>query len=223
MATNNRRSHGDAIETAADITKGIRALRRKCPIMRKIHDATGAPPLRRRPPGFPGLVRIIVGQQVSVASAASIWARCETVIKPMHARTVAVLDDDALRSAGLSRPKIRTLRAVSDAVISKHLNLRPSHSVPDSEIHAALTAVSGIGPWTADLYLLACLGRPDTFAAGDLALQISAQHAFELDNRPTADELLVLAETWRPWRAVAARLLWSYYQIVKNQKSGMPV
>lgn len=223
MAANKSRPTVEVIETEADITKGIRALRRKCPVMRKVHDATGAPPLRRRPPGFSGLVRIIVGQQVSVASAAAIWTRCETVIKPMQARTIAALDDDALRSAGLSRPKIRTLRAVSDAVIAKRLSLRPSQNQPDDEIHAALTAVSGIGPWTADLYLLACLGRPDTFAAGDLALQVSAQHAFELDERPTAEELLALAEAWRPWRAVAARLLWSYYQIVKDQKSGIPV
>ena len=223
MAPNSTRASNDVIETEADIAKGIRALRRRCPVMRKVHDATGAPPLRRRPPGFPGLVRIIVGQQVSVASAAAIWSRCETVIKPMQARTITSLDDDALRSAGLSRPKIKTLRAVSEAVIAKRLILKPSRQMTDNEIHDALTAVSGIGPWTADLYLLACLGRPDTFAAGDLALQVSAQHAFELHERPTADELLVLAEAWRPWRAVAARLLWSYYQIVKDQKSGMPV
>lgn len=211
------------IESEADIAKGIRALRRRCPIMRKVHDATGAPPLRRRPPGFAGLVRIIVGQQVSVASANAIWTRCETVIKPMQARTITRLDDDTLRSAGLSRPKIRTLRAVSDAVVTGLLDLKPSQCIRDEEIHSSLTAVSGIGPWTADLYLLACLGRPDTFAAGDLALQVAAQYAFELDNRPTPDELLALAETWRPWRAVAARLLWSYYQVIKDQRSGIPV
>jgi DNA-3-methyladenine glycosylase II len=93
----------------------------------------------------------------------------------------------------------------------------------DAEFHAALTAVSGIGPWTADIFLLACLGRPDAFPTGDLALQVAAQHAFELDRHPTAAELLDLAEDWRPWRSVSARLLWAYYQVVKDTKSGMPV
>ena len=206
-----------AIESEADLRKGIRVLRRRCAMLRKVHDATGLPPLRRRAPGFAGLARIIVGQQVSVASASAIWARCETQINPMQAATVARLDDDAFRAAGLSRPKIKTLRAVADAVINDGLELEAIGGNGDEAAHAALTAVSGIGPWTADIFLLACLGRPDAFAAGDLAIQVSAQHAFGLDARPSEKELLAMAEAWRPWRSVAARLLWSYYQVIKDQ------
>lgn len=211
------------ISSDDDLRKGIRALRRKCHIMRKVHDATGLPPLRRRAAGFEGLARIIVGQQVSVASAAAIWSRCESVIRPMAPATVTGLTDEELRGAGLSRPKIRTLRAVADAVINGSLELSAVDVARDAEFHAALTAVSGIGPWTADIFLLACLGRPDAFPTGDLALQVAAQHAFELDRHPTAAELLDLAEDWRPWRSVSARLLWAYYQVVKDTKSGMPV
>ncbi|MGI9424312.1 MAG: DNA-3-methyladenine glycosylase family protein [Hyphomicrobiaceae bacterium] len=211
------------IDTEADVERGIRALRRRCHVMRKVHDATGLPPLRRRAAGFTGLIRIIIGQQLSVASANAIWARCVAGIKPMRAATIAGLDDDALRACGLSGPKIRTLRAISDAVISRNVKLRTLATSSDEEVHAALTAVSGIGPWTADIYILACLGRADAFAAGDLALQIAAQHAFGLDDRPTADDLLQRAENWRPWRSVSARLLWSYYRVVKSGNSGAPI
>ncbi len=223
MTTKRTPRQPNTIDCEADILKGIRSLRRRCEVMRKVHDATGLPPLRRREPGFEGLARIIVGQQLSVASAAAIWSRCETTIAPMRAETVAELDDEALRGAGLSRPKIRTLRAISDAVIHHGLELQALTRLSDEEVHTALTAVPGIGPWTADIFLLACLGRPDAFAAGDLALQIAAQYAFELDDRPNAKELLERAETWRPWRSVSARLLWSYYKVVKDRNSGMPV
>ena len=212
-----------AIDCEEDMLRAIRALRRKCRVMRRVHDATGLPPLRRREAGFAGLVRIIVGQQLSVASANAIWGKCERVIKPMSARRVAQLDDDALREAGLSRPKIKTLRALAKAVTADGLDLTGMHGASDDEVYMALTSVSGIGPWTADIFMLACLGRPDAFAPGDLALQIAAQHAFELDERPTSHELVELAEKWRPWRSVSARLLWSYYQVVKDQKSGIPV
>ena len=212
-----------AIESEDDVRLGIRALRRKCGVMRRVHDATGMPPLRRNRAGFSGLARIIVGQQLSVASASAIWARCEQVIKPMSAKTIAGLDDEALRSAGLSRPKVRPMRAVSTAVLNGEQQISRLGSHSDADIHAAMTAVPGIGPWTADIFLLACLGRPDAFAAGDLALQVAAQHAFELDQRPSTAELLELAETWRPWRGVSARLLWSYYRVVKNRNSGMPL
>ena len=212
-----------SIESEADLEQGIRALRRKCHVMRKVHDATGMPPLRRRGGGFTGLTRIIVGQQLSVASANAIWDKCVAGIKPMRAETIAAMSDEDLRACGLSGPKVRTMRALSDAVLQKSLRLRRPPHATDTEVHAALTAVSGIGPWTADIYILACLGRADAFAAGDLALQIAAQHAFDLDDRPTSDELLLRAETWRPWRSVSARLLWSYYRVVKDRNSGAPI
>jgi DNA-3-methyladenine glycosylase II len=208
------------IQTEADLHEGIRALRRKCKVMRQVHDVVGLPPMRLRAPGFEGLARIIVGQQVSVASADAIWSRFEAAIRPMSVERLRLVSDDALRAAGMSRPKIRTFRAIAEA---RDLDFTRFTEITDDEVHSLLTSISGIGPWTADVYLLFCLGRADAFAAGDLALQVAAQHAFGLDRRPGPVELTALAESWRPWRGVAARLLWTYYRTVKATKSGIPV
>ncbi|MBU2532645.1 MAG: DNA-3-methyladenine glycosylase 2 family protein [Alphaproteobacteria bacterium] len=222
-ATQRRRQSLIVIETEADILRGVRSLRRRCPVMRKVHTATGDPPLRRREPGFEGLARIVVGQQLSVASANAIWSRCVDAIQPMSAPRIMAMTDDELRLCGLSGPKIRTLRAVAVAVIENGLDLETAADVPDTEMREALLAVSGIGPWTADIFQMFCLGRPDAFAPGDLALQVAAQHAFDLDCRPGAVELELLAEPWRPWRAVSARLLWAYYAVVKQGRAGIGV
>jgi DNA-3-methyladenine glycosylase II len=208
------------IQTAADLHEGIRALRRKCKVMRQVHDVVGLPPMRLREPGFEGLARIIVGQQVSVASADAIWSRFALAIQPMSVERLRLISDDALRAVGMSRPKIRTFRAIAEA---SSLDFAGLTAIADDEVHSALTSISGIGPWTADVYLLFCLGRADAFAAGDLALQVAAQHAFGLERRPAPMELLGLAESWRPWRGVAARLLWTYYRSVRATKSGLPV
>jgi DNA-3-methyladenine glycosylase II len=208
------------IQTEADLHDGIRVLRRKCKVMRAVHDVVGLPPMRLRAPGFEGLARIIVGQQVSVASADAIWLRFAAAIEPMSVEQLRLVSDEALRAAGMSRPKIRTFRAIAEA---RDLDFTRLATIADDDVHAALTTISGIGPWTADVYLLFCLGRADAFAAGDLALQVAAQHAFGLDRRPGPVELTALAESWRPWRGVAARLLWTYYRTVKATKSGLPV
>lgn len=218
-----QRTRITCIETEQDVLHGARALARKCPVMRKIFKATGTPPLRRREPGYEGLVRIIVGQQLSVASANAIWARCEAAIAPMSAENVAEMSDDALKACGLSRPKIRTLRSLSSAILDEGLDLDAAATAPADTFREALLSVTGIGPWTADVFELFCLGRPDAFAPGDLAVQVAAQHAYALDNRPSADELLELAEAWRPWRGVAARLLWAYYAVLKQGRSGIGV
>ena len=210
------------IEADRDINDGVKALRRLCPVMKRVYAATGDPPLRRRRPGFEGLARIIVAQQLSVASANAIWDRFAGLVRPLEAHRLLARADDELRAVGLSRPKIRTLRAMSEAVVDG-LDLAKLRQVPEQEVHARLTAISGIGPWTADIYLMFCVGHADAFAKGDLALQIAAQMAFPLDQRPSADELEELAERWRPWRGVAARLLWAYYKVIKDQKSGNPV
>jgi DNA-3-methyladenine glycosylase II len=211
------------IETDDDVHAGIRSLRRKCPILRRAHDLAGDPPLRRREPGFEGLARIIVGQQLSVASAAAIWGRFEQALRPLDARAVAKSKDEVLRAAGLSGGKIRTLRAVSNAITDGQLDLTALDHAPDTVVHESLRQVSGIGPWTADVYLLFCLGRADAFAAGDLALQVAAAMAAEQGDRLTLAELEEMAERWRPWRGVAARLLWAYYAAAKAQRSGVPV
>jgi DNA-3-methyladenine glycosylase II len=210
------------ITTEADIKAGVKALRRKCPTMRHVHDTAGDPPLRRRPAGFEGLARIIVGQQLSIASAAAIWERTAAACRPFEPATLLRLRDKTLAGAGLSRPKIRTLRAIS-AACTDGLDLAALDDASDEEVHSALTAVVGIGPWTADIYIMFCLGRADGWAPGDLALQIAAQRALVLAERPGKDEMLELAERWRPWRGVAARLLWAYYAAVRAKSTTVPV
>jgi DNA-3-methyladenine glycosylase II len=205
-----------------DVVAGLKALRRKCPHIRKMYGLAGVPAIRRREPGFEGLSRIIVAQQLSVASAAAIWARTAAAIVPFDAPTLLTLPDDALRGAGLSAPKIRTLRAIATAVTGG-LDLESLDGLSDEEVHAALTQISGVGPWTADIFLMFCLGRADAFAAGDLALQVAAQMALDLKERPTAAELLDIAERWRPWRNVAALMLWAYYKAARQVKTAVPV
>jgi DNA-3-methyladenine glycosylase II len=180
------------------------------------------PPLRRRGDGFAGLVSIVVSQQLSVASAAAILGRLTAAIDPLEPAAVVRARSDKLKRAGLSAPKIRTLKAIAKAVESGELDLGSLARLPADEAHTALTAVHGIGPWTADIYLLACLGHADAWPAGDLALQEAAKLLLELETRPTTQEMSVLAEPWRPWRAVAARLLWTYYR-ARKQRDGLLV
>ena len=211
------------INSEDDIRRGVKALRRACPVMRKAHDIAGDPPVRRHLAGFEGLARIIVAQQLSTASAAAIWSRVATTVRPLTAKRLLAADEPALRAAGLSRPKIRTLIALSRAVADGDLAIDQLDTATDEAVHEALTAVSGIGPWTADIYIMFCLGRADAFAVGDLALQIAAQHAAGLGERPKPAELAELAERWRPWRGVAARLLWAYYPHMRKVKDGAPL
>lgn len=218
------KSRAGFIDTEHDIIAGVKALRRACPVMRHAHDVAGDPPLRRRPGGFEGLARIIVAQQLSTASAAAIWGRLAGRLDPLSAASVLAEPDEGLRAAGLSAPKIRTLRAIAHAVANDGLDLARLRRLDDAAVHEALCAVKGIGPWTADIYIMFCLGRADAFAAGDLALQVAAGHAAGLGERPTAAELSGMAERWRPWRGVAARLLWAYYPHMKRSAApGTPV
>jgi DNA-3-methyladenine glycosylase II len=187
-----------------------------------MHDAAGDPPLRRRQGGFEGLARIIVGQQVSVASAEAIWSRVAALATPFESAGLLALDDAVLRAAGLSGGKVRTLRALATAM-EGGLNLSALDELDDIAAREVLMAVPGIGPWTSDVYLMFCIGRADSFCPGDLALQVAAQKAMQLETRPSDRELLAIAERWRPWRGVAARMLWAYYRVVKAPGSGIPV
>jgi DNA-3-methyladenine glycosylase II len=137
-------------------------------------------------------------------------------------QTVLDATDEELRAVGLSAAKIRTVRDAARAVLAGALPLEGLQDLPAEEAHATLVAVKGIGPWTADLYLLFCLGHPDAFPAGDLALQEAARVALDLEGRPDARALAALAERWRPWRGVAAKVLWAYYRLIKA-RDGVPV
>ena len=206
------------LDDEAALTEGLAALAGLDARWHPVMSRAGRPPLRRRPGGFEGLAAIIVSQQVSVASATAIWAKLVARLAPLTPERVLAATDEDWRAAGMSRPKQRGLRAVAAALREGSLDLPALHGRSPEEVHAALTAVSGIGPWTADIYLTACIGHADAFAAGDLALQEAARHAFGLASRPSAKELVALAEAWRPWRGVAARVLWSYYRAVKQRE-----
>lgn len=206
------------LRSSADIAEGMRALVVIDPAWEGVIARTGMPNLRRWPDGFPGLVAIIIGQQVSVASARAIQQRTLTVLGEITAMRLINASDEELRQCGLSRPKQRTLRAAAEAVAAARLDLAALARMDADAVRDALTAIHGIGPWTADIYSLMCLGHADSFAAGDLALQEAARHAFGMSERPGARSLHALAEQWRPWRGVAAHLLWASYAILKGRE-----
>lgn len=210
---------GHPIHAEDDLDRALTALEALDPArIGPIRTLAGRPPLRRRAPGFEGLCAIVVSQQVSVASARAIESRLMTRFAPLDAPAIAASSDEDLRACGLSAPKMRTLRACAQAIGSGALDLESLADADAAQAHAALTAVKGIGPWTADIYLLFCLGHPDAFPAGDLALQEAARLAFGLRKRPDARRLEAMAKRWRPWRAVAARLLWSYYALARRRE-----
>jgi DNA-3-methyladenine glycosylase II len=200
------------IHTEADLEAALSALGKADPRFVALLAKAGRPPLRRRPDGFAGLAAIIVAQQLSTASAGAIWARLAAAFDPFEPAAIQRARPARLARLGLSAPKIRALKAIARAVTRGDLALASLGDLAAEEAHASLTAVHGIGPWTADIYLLSCLGHADAWPAGDLALQEAARVAFALPARPTAKEMQALAESWRPWRAVAARILWSYYR-----------
>lgn len=211
------------IETVDDISHALDQLCAADPLIAQVLEVAGPPPLRRREPGFRGLAQIVTGQQLSISAAAAIWSRLEARVKPLEPARLLRTRDTTLRACGLSAPKIRTMRAIAEAVRSGELALESleERSIEDAMDH--LCAVKGIGPWTAEIYLLFCLGHADIMPCGDLALQNAVQDALQLEARPSAAELAEIAGRWKPWRGVAARLFWSYYRVSRAPKSGAPV
>ena len=204
------------IRTKRDLKQGVAALIRSCEHLARVHALAGDPPLRRRGAGFKGLARVVVSQQVSIASATAIWERLAAQVHPFTAASFLELGDSDLRRAGLSAVKIATLRRVAEAVQAGTLDLGALTRAPEAVIHAELTALKGIGPWTADIYIVFCLARADAWSSGDLALQLAVKDVFGLDERPGEMRMSAIAEAWRPWRAVAARMLWSYYALCRK-------
>ena len=204
---------GRIIESETCVAEGADWLAEREPRFAEALELCGPLPHRRRPDGFAALLSAIVGQQVSIASAAAIWTRLEGAGLTEEA-AVAAASPEALRAAGLSRPKIAYAQGLARAGID-FAGLRTR---PDAEVMASLTAIKGIGVWTAEIYAMFALGRADVFAAGDLALQEAARVLFDLPERPTPAQLRAMAEDWSPWRAVAARLLWAYYRAIKQRE-----
>ncbi len=171
----------------------------------------GAPSPWRREPGFATLVLLILEQQVSLASARAAFERLAARLGQVLPDRLLELDDAALRGVGFSRQKTGYARALAEAVLDGSLDLEVLRDLDDEAVRKALVALPGIGPWTADVYLLACLGRADVWPVGDVALQTAARWAKRLESRPGPDELAALGEAWRPLRSVAAQLLWHLY------------
>ena len=209
---------GRLVVCAESLGEGVAALSALDPqTIGLLLEIGGPPPLRRREPGFAGLAAIIVSQQVSVASAAAIFARLEARVRPLTASSTMAAGETALRECGLSGPKIRGILSAARAVAQDGLDLAGLAALPAAEAHRLLVSVKGVGPWTADIFLLFCLGHPDAFPAGDLAMQEAAKLALGLSARPDAKALETIAERWRPFRGVAARMLWAYYAVAKGR------
>jgi len=205
------------LHTQADLDAGLAQLILADPRLKPVAEKAGVFTLRRREGGYAGLCAIVCGQQLSTASAAAIRDRLFAAFDPFHHDTVRTARSDKLKRLGLSAPKIRSIKEIGKAVAKGRIDLTAVGNMDADAAHAALVALHGIGPWSADIYLLFCLGHSDAFPAGDLAVQEAARIAFNLRKRPDAKRLTKLAEAWRPWRGVAAHLFWAYYHAVKKR------
>src|SRR5262245_3210354 len=206
------------LNTQADLEEAIHALVRQDRRLRPILDAAGMPSLRRREPGFVGLAHIVCGQQLSTASASAIWARLTSAFDPFDHHACRRARADRLGRLGLSAAKIKTLKNLARALAEERLNLDVLAEEDADAAHHALTALHGIGPWTADVYLLFCLGHGDAWPAGDLAVQEAIRIGLGLSTRPNAKQMAPIAEPWRPMRGAAAHLWWSYYRAVRKRE-----
>jgi DNA-3-methyladenine glycosylase II len=210
------------IDTLEDIAEGLEALLQTHPELVAIAERAGPLPLRRSVPGFESLASVIVSQQVSKASADSIWKRLVSIIDPLTPENYLAAGEEAWRLAGLSRAKQATLARISEAVIAGELDLTALADMPIDEAMRVMTNVKGIGPWTAEVYLLFSAGHADVFPSGDVALQHAYAHAYGESVRPDSKALRLFAERWTPWRGVAARLFWAYYAATRG-RDGTPM
>lgn len=198
------------IRNEEDLREGLQHLVTVDPRLLTVAAAAGPLPLRLAEPGFAGLAFIIVSQMISKASAAAIWDRI-LAAGPVTAQDWLAQPPETVGRFGLSRAKIATLTNLADAVMQHGLDLDALCQGDPAAAMRELTSLPGIGPWTAEVYLMFCGGHADVFPAGDVALQASLARAFELPERPAAPAVAAMSAAWAPWRSVAARLFWSYY------------
>jgi DNA-3-methyladenine glycosylase II len=189
----------------------LEALAARDPEISHWYDRCGLPPVRRRPPGFGSLLHIMCAQQVSTASARAIIGRLNAAARPLTPRTFLALDDAALRAIGFSSQKVLHGRTLAADVVAGRIDIDGLAGMDDETAIAHLVAAKGIGPWTAEIYLMSALDRPDVWPADDLAVQMAAQRLKDLPVRPSRAQMMELAEPWRPYRSAAARLLWHIY------------
>jgi DNA-3-methyladenine glycosylase II len=171
----------------------------------------GPPSLWKRPQGFPTLIHIILEQQVSLASAKAAYNKLRERLTPIRPSKFLQLSDDELKKIGFSRQKTRYGRELALALTNGSLDLSSLNKRSDRDVKNQLVQIKGIGPWTADIYLIVALGRPDVWPDGDMALAAAIKQLKDLSQRPSSKQMRRMSQKWRPWRAVAARLLWHYY------------
>lgn len=207
------------IDHADDIADGLSALAQADGRLIRVMDVAGEVPLRRSPAGFESLVSIVLSQQISKAAADTIEARLRVLIDPLTPANLIAAGEGAMREAGLSRPKQRTMLSAAQAVLDGSLDLDAACGLDAADAIGHMTAVHGIGTWTAEIYLLFCAGHPDIFPARDVALQAAVAHALDLESRPSEKDLIRIAQAWSPWRGVASRLFWAYYRETKGREA----
>ena len=206
---------------ATDLDEGLAFLTTTDPRLRPVLATAGTVALRYRPPGFEGLARIIVAQMLSVASADAIWSRFAALLDTVTPANYLAQTEAALRAVGLSRGKVKTLDAVARAALAG-LDLEALADETAETTIAQLTALPGVGRWTAEIFLLFCARHADVFPAGDLALQVATMEAFGLPERPSEKEMRAISAAWSPWRGVAAKLFWAYYKAVRDGRAVLP-
>ena len=206
------------LNSQADLEAAIHALLKQDPRLQPVFEVAGMPALRRREPGFAGLAHIVCGQQLSTASAAAIWGRLSAAFDPFHHDALRRARTDRLGRLGLSAAKIKTLKNLAREIASERINLDVLANEDADAAHHTLVSLHGIGSWTADVYLLFCLGHGDAWPAGDLAVQEAVKIGLGLKTRATEKEMAPLAEPWRPMRGAAAHLWWTYYRAIKKRE-----
>lgn len=201
-----------------EYARGIEHLSSRDEHLRGVIEVHGAPPLWVREPGFATLLYIILEQQVSLASAKATYAKLIVEVKRLTPGRFLKLTTRQLKRVGFSRQKMLYARILAKEMATRRLKLHTLHAMEDEDVRARLTALKGIGPWTAENYLLMALRRPDVWPASDLALQIAVQQVKGLRKRPTAEKLDKMSEAWRPWRSVATRIFWHHYLSTRRKK-----
>jgi DNA-3-methyladenine glycosylase II len=204
--------------TRESFTYGLEVLANIDSNLASILKAFGTPPMWEREAGFPTLIHIILEQQVSLAAAKAVFNRLCAVVVSLTPENLLKLEDVQLKSIGLSRQKIVYCRGLADAIVNEQLDLTKLETMEETAIRNKLKQIKGIGDWTVDIYLLMALKRPDVFPKGDLGIAIALQNIKKLPTRPTPTQIETIAQNWRPWRAVATRILWHYYLSNANSK-----
>ncbi len=208
------------VTDAKQLSRAVKALAKECHIIRAAHDYVGVPEWRTRAGDYAGLARIIAYQQLSTKAAGTIWGRVEVLLGKVTPKAVLAADIDALRACGMSRPKIAHIRSIAEAMETGTLNLRRVARKSDDEAREELTAVKGIGPWTADVYLMFCLGRWDVFPHADIGLSEAYRMISGERKRHPPSKFLRTGERWRPYRGVAAHMLWAYINAARDAQRG---